>query len=177
MFIIKEITPKQASLLLTLNVSVSNNIKVNIIDLNYVLKNNNLYDMYVSVGITDDKAQTIIIEEQFKKNILSMDLPYQIKQSIVIGGFGVVITNIPGIYRRFITQAFESGITLETVFSGVGTSNEPAEQTIILLPENPFEVNRLENIILDTNYANFDNTSFINNESVLCLVEYQKKFF
>lgn len=104
-----------------------------------------------------------------------MNLPYQIKKSAVVGNFGAVITNIPGIWRRFITQAFENEIKIELFVNSVGTINEPGEQTVILLPENPFDYDRLFSLILNTNYQDFDTISQINVNNVLCLVKEQYK--
>ncbi len=170
-FIIENISAKQISLLTTLDVSAQINIKVNIINVTYVRKENGLYNLYISVGETNSKELTIIMEEQFKKNILSLNIPYQIKQAIIVGGFNAVITNVPGIYRRFITQAYEANIPLELITDGTGTFKNEAETTFILVCENPFDVNRLINLINNTNYADFDKISKINNEDVLCIVK------
>lgn len=171
MFIIKNISDRQASLLTTLNVSNQIDIKVNLLDISYTKKDNGLYDLYISVGNTNDEILTNIMEEQYKKNILALNLPYQIKKSIVVGAFNQVITNVPGIWRRFITQAYEVDIPLELFINSVGTKNDPIEQTIVLLCENPFDVDRLVNIIFNTNYADFDKMYQINNSDVLCIVK------
>ncbi len=171
MFIIKNISEEKISLLTTLNVSSSFDVKVNLLDISVVLKNDNLYDMYVSVGNTNDPIITQIMETKFKENLLLLNLSYQIKQSIVIGAFNATITNIPGIWRRFVTQCYEIGTKLELFVNSVGTKNDPSEQTIVLLLENPFDVDRLLNIINQTDYQNFDKISYINVDSVLCLTK------
>ena len=175
MFIIKNISFRQLSLLTTLNISIQIDIKVNLLDLCFVTNKLGLYDLYVSVGEINDPILTVLMEEQFKKNILALNLPYQIKRTIVIGGFDVIITNIPGIWRRFITQSYESNIPLEIFFNSVGTKKNLGEQTIILLCENPFDVDRLTSIIKNTDYSNFDKISQINNENVLCIIQSEYK--
>jgi hypothetical protein len=154
-----------------LKISSDFDIKVNLLDLTFTLLDTGLYKLYLSVGNTNDPIVTEIMETKFKQNISLLNLSFQIKKSIVIGGFKVIITNVPGIWRRFVTQSFECGIVLELFMNSVGSKNDPGEQTVILLAENPFEVDRLYNIILDTDYVNFDNTSYINNSSVLCLTK------
>ncbi len=171
MFIVKNITAEQVSLLTTLNVSESFDIKVNLLDLSVQLKDNGLYNMYVSVGNTNDPVLTEIMEKKFRENMLLLNLSYQIKKSIVIGAFNLIITNIPGIWRRFLTQVYENNIVLELFMNSVGTKNDPGEQTVILLCENPFDVERLFNLIFTTDYAVFDKISNINKDSVLCLTK------
>ena len=172
MFVIKNISDKQASYLTTLNVSQNNDIQVNLLDISYLLKENGLYYLYVSVGITNNQEITEIMKIQFEKNLLLMNLSYQIKPAIIID-FTKIITNISGIWRRFITQAFENEIKLELFINSVGTKNDPADQTIVLLPENPFDYNRLFALILNTNYDTFDATSQINVYNIECLVKDQ----
>ncbi len=174
MFVFNNITLEQTSLLTTLNVSTDINVKVNLLDTCVVLLPSGLYNLYISVGITNSQELTLIMEEQFKKNIQSMNLLYKIKKSIVVGSVGS-ITNIPGIWRRFITQCFENAIKLELFVNSVGTKNDPTEQTIVILPENPFQVDLLFNIISNTNYRIFDDISPINANNVLCIVESQYK--
>jgi hypothetical protein len=174
MFVFNNITLEQTSLLTTLNVSVDNNIKVNLLDISQYLLPSGLYNLYLCVGITNEPETTFIMEEQFKKNIQSMNLSYKIKKVIVIGNLGAV-TNIPGVWRRFITQCFENKITVELFVNSVGTKNNSQEQTFLILPEDPFQVDLLFSIIENTNYANFDSFSLINVNNVLCLVENQYK--
>ncbi len=175
MFVIQNISVEQIALLTTLNVSKQIDIKVNLLDVCYFNKENGLYDCYLTIGVTNNIEITILMEEQFKKNILALNLPYQIKKVVVVGGFSLVITNVPGIYRRFITQAFEANIPLEINYGSFGTKTDPIEQTFLLLCKNPFDVDRLSNLILNTNYAEFDKISEINNEDVLCIVKSQYK--
>lgn len=174
LFVFNNITLEQTSLLTTLNVSTDINIKVNLLDMNLYLLPSGLYNLYISVGITNSLELTLIMEEQLKKNIQLMNLSYKIKKSIVVGSTGS-ITNIPGIWRKFITQCFENGIRIEAFFNSVGTKNDPAEQTIVILPEEPFQVDLLFNIISNTNYRIFDDISPINANNVLCIVESQYK--
>lgn len=67
MFVIKNITDKKISLLTTLNVSKDIDTKVNLLDTTYSLNKNGLYDLYLSVGNTNDQEITKIMEDQFKK--------------------------------------------------------------------------------------------------------------
>lgn len=173
-FVFNNITLEQTSLLTTLNVSTDINIKVNLLDINLYLLPSGLYNLYISAGITNNQEITLIMEEQFKKNIQSMNLFYKLKKAIVVGSTGS-ITNVPGIWRRFITQCFETGIKPETFFNSVGTKNDPTEQTIVIVPEDPFEVDLLFNIISNTNYKIFDDISPINAYNVLCIIESQYK--
>ena len=84
MFIIKNITIEQISLLTTLNISSDFDIKVNLLDLTFTLLDTGLYKLYVSVGNTNDPIVTEIMETKFKQNISLLNLSFQIKKSIVI---------------------------------------------------------------------------------------------
>ena len=83
-FVIKNISAEQLSLLSTIVVSNQNEVKVNILDISYSLNEYNSYNLYITVGIYNDEVITFEMGKQFEKNLYLMNIAYQIKKAVVV---------------------------------------------------------------------------------------------